>query len=1225
MSPNNSNETLPSNPETPRKTPTGKNGAAAAVGAATLANNKTVGATPKSAPAATSSGSGSGVASNKKKPEPTLLADFLLGRPSPARLAAQRSASKPRRKSVALDAAGVREELRQEMRAAAVRRLQQPNGVTNRVKAWQKASVKAMKEEGGGPPHAEDLATEPTEVAVNLDSKSVTEEDRVRIKMRQKPKKRKVKVENSGGRGTASEGEAQTKTDDDKPDIVVKEARPKTAPKKRIVSDEHWMKQRKGHSPPRAARQQKPKAEGSPTPIPKDFLQRTAQNPSVKNKIHDWAKRVELPDPPPPRVKRYHHETSGATVTVEEDASSVGPPKSDKTSTTQRQVDDGIRVKPLKPPKIQVSSDDGIRVYPVRKKEPFDDGIRVRPMAASSLPDDGIRIRPGQPTSDDGSTVGPSSKKQSKERTSRSSSSRREQPAEDIIEVIEETETQLSTPTRNSSGRRRSRRSPSPQTTATQTEVTQTESEVQPRSRGSSRRNLRRSPKRSVDSPTEITQTESDIQPKRKDSPRRRRSRRSPSPPTTVTQTEITQPESEIPSSRESSRRRQRHGPSPTTVTQTEITQTESDITAKKQPSRRLRRRSPSTARQSGVSQSESDIPARKSTRRLRRRRSPTPTTVTQTDITDSEFTQTDITNNKPRQRSVERDVRPRDSDSDESGSDRVPPTVLGNKSLADIPFGYSAFSELDLPLGDNARHTGKKPPKAQRNGSFKAVPNVFKKVVSGAKEIIHEKVDPPKPVANNPPSIENWLSNTVDPFIEAGKSPAVEHEKPQTSRKPSVSATRHKEKIQPPPLEIPDDQENTDPRLEDGDTTPKRERTPALSSSSGSGLKRRRATRSASSPMKASGKKPFREVLKEAFRGESIGHKLPPTVYPSCEADPDDEVDFEEDDWEHRDSRRHSSGGGRRSLSPDTLYTAESSLTSASGSTGPVRPKPPTRGSHELSTIISEESRSSMDSDAASDVSHTTITQATAFTKSTDIPRQRSHRSQQSGLKRRLTKHSDLVSVLSLPDHDGQLIPPSRSRSIKSSRSLHRKPSRLNNSRVNELLDEFADDEHFYQRELKTLVDGVIPVLLTHVINGDNEERRAKSLAKSVTNMGVALEKMRNYHKRVPLTDIRHLLEWLDAVSPVYDNYLDVWRLGFQDLIVNLAPASGAFDDQDSLLNALPRNEDGDILGENGERVDVAYLLKRPLIRVKWMTKFLKVSSLFCSGDFYVFGSGWF
>lgn len=265
------------------------------------------------------------------------------------------------------------------------------------------------------------------------------------------------------------------------------------------------------------------------------------------------------------------------------------------------------------------------------------------------------------------------------------------------------------------------------------------------------------------------------------------------------------------------------------------------------------------------------------------------------------------------------------------------------------------------------------------------------------------------------------------------------------------------------------------------------------------------------------------------------------------------------------------------------------------------------------------------MDSDAASDVSHTTITQATAFTKSTDIPRQRSHRSQQSGLKRRLTKHSDLVSVLSLPDHDGQLIPPSRSRSIKSSRSLHRKPSRLNNSRVNELLDEFADDEHFYQRELKTLVDGVIPVLLTHVINGDNEERRAKSLAKSVTNMGVALEKMRNYHKRVPLTDIRHLLEWLDAVSPVYDNYLDVWRLGFQDLIVNLAPASGAFDDQDSLLNALPRNEDGDILGENGERVDVAYLLKRPLIRVKWMTKFLKVSSLFCSGDFYVFGSGWF
>jgi len=177
-----------------------------------------------------------------------------------------------------------------------------------------------------------------------------------------------------------------------------------------------------------------------------------------------------------------------------------------------------------------------------------------------------------------------------------------------------------------------------------------------------------------------------------------------------------------------------------------------------------------------------------------------------------------------------------------------------------------------------------------------------------------------------------------------------------------------------------------------------------------------------------------------------------------------------------------------------------------------------------------------------------------------------------------------------------------------------------MDQGKVDDLLDEFADDEYIYQRELKTLVDGVVPVLLTQVVNGDgsggdlfglsrtNSRRAAESMAKSVVNMGIALEKMRNSHRQVPLNDIRRLMEWLDTVSAVYDNYLDVWRLGFQNIIVNLAPAAGCPEDQDSLLNALPRNADGDVLGENGERVDVAQLLKKPLIRVRWMTKFLRV-----------------
>lgn len=48
---------------------------------------------------------------------------------------------------------------------------------------------------------------------------------------------------------------------------------------------------------------------------------------------------------------------------------------------------------------------------------------------------------------------------------------------------------------------------------------------------------------------------------------------------------------------------------------------------------------------------------------------------------------------------------------------------------------------------------------------------------------------------------------------------------------------------------------------------------------------------------------------------------------------------------------------------------------------------------------------------------------------------------------------------------------------------------------------------------------------------------------------------------------------------------------------------------DNDLFLNVLFINEDGDIIGENGERVDVVFLLKRFLIWFKWMIKFFRVS----------------
>jgi hypothetical protein len=936
------------------------------------------------------------------------------------------------------------------------------------------------------------VASEPTEVAAQIAPESVTEKDRVRIKMRQKAKKkpaRVVKAEHKENQGVAG-GEdserdkssgARSGEAPKRPPVVVK-----LAPKKRIVSDDNWRNRRKGRSPPRAG-PPRPKVEGSPTPIPKDFLQRTARNPTVQNKIKDWAERVEVPVPEPPRVKQYRHKMSGATVTVEEDTSSTVTSDPEISAKPRPPVDDGIRVKPMKPmkpKKPKSETDDGIRIAPMRKKEPFDDGIRVRPIETTIL-DDGIRVRPiDSPLPDDGIRVRPSqevpveevpirptsSRPPSVERNTRVPSRKQDPSPEDVIEVIEEPETEVETPSKRKASRRRSRR----------------------RSRS--------------------------------------------------------------------------HSP--------------------------VVRAAETTGYKHSEVEEVHPVPPR--------------------DISDNE-------------------------------SERIPPTVLGNKSLADIPFGYSAFSVLDFPLGADEQKSAKRP-KAQRNQSFKAMPNVFKKVVEGAKEIIQERAEPPRPAAaNKPQSIESWLNGTVDPFVESkskaqtdDKEPTPEPRQAPTSELPKQAPESQKQPPSKPssrpssrPPSRPPSRPSSEnrqretaayaapkksepqvktsaPEEEDSDATPTKAKTTTTPLT---GLKRRRATRIAASPAKTGGKTPFRDLLKAAFRGESVGHKLPPMVYPSCEADDDHETDYDEDSWVSTDERSGYTEQRKRPLSPDYSSTYDSTLSSDLSSHGPPRNKPPTNGVHELSTIVSEEA-STVGSETISDVSQTTITQttATAFTKSS-LSRQKS---QKPGLKRRLTKHSDLVSVLSLPD-DGQLIAPSRSKSIKSSRSLHRRPSRADRSKADELLDEFADDEYFYGRALKTLVDGVIPVLLKEVMSDEAKGTKTEAMAKSVVNMGMTLEKLRDFHRRVPVGDIGALLFWLEDVSPVYDNYLNVWRLGFQGLIINLAPK--LFDDNDSLLDALPLNEDGDIIGENGERVDVAYLLKRPLIRVKWMVKFLRVSlSMFCS-----------
>ena len=1005
------------------------------------------GQTPKSAPAA----AGTRKRANSKAEPPSLLTDFLLGRPSAARATADRQ---QRRRSV--------EPAKMEMRQASVSKLKQPGGVKDRVKQWQKTNARAMSR---GDPQA--TPSEPTDVAFGGEEESVTEEDRVRIKFRRKKKSAPAVV--------VHDDAGPSLDDDNDDDAMPDDPRTNSPPKKRVISDDHWMNHKKKKSPPRVASPRVAK-ESSPAPIPKDFLQRTAQNPPVSRKIADWAKRVEIPDTPPERPRKEskaRERTSESKVrSVESDRTEDEPPR-DTTTRPSRSAPgrskpeasrESPRTAPKKSPSPDYGVDDGIRIKPIRKRQLTDDGIRVRPMKSTAVLDDGIRVRPTD-----------------------------EEPA------VEQ-------------GNRE-----------------------------------RRASKQESRTPT--------------------RAKRVPSP---TVHTEIT-------------------GQSSERIEVIEETETEVETPTKK--------------RSSGSQFSRPTAP-----------RTVVTATTERTNEDESWVSDPDDT-------SV--------ADTFRDGSHLSSRTAT--RSLADIPVGYSAFSELDLPMGADAQNSRQRP-KAQRNPSLRAVTKGLKKVVTESKKILHDTVDPPKPVVNKPPSIEKWLTNTVDPFVDAPtgeassaipKRRSVEKEWQEDIKTRRRSSTEAKQRIVSPPaqqVDVTENEENEEPALddrakvEDGRTS----KTPTSA-----GLKRSKATRNASSPLKSGGKhtrkvsggkRPFIESLKDAFKGQSSEHVHPLNYYQPTEERRRSRHEDDDADYGLDDDRRRSSGSSKSSESEGTSRLSEADPATPTMS-GPRR-RPPTNGFHELSTIVSVESFSTGESDDASSVSQTTVTQSTALTKDSDLSRKKSNKS---GLKRRLTKHSDLMSVLSLPD-DKQV--PAALRVARSRPSLRRARSKLDGASLLELLHEFAEDENLYQRELKTLVDGVLPVLLTQVVHADSgstvnlfgpssSANKDDQMGRAVVNMGIALEKMRKSHKRASTDDLEKLGTWIQNAVPIYSSYLDAWRLGFQDLIVNLAPPAERLDDEDSLLDAMPRNENGDVVNDDGERVDVAHLLKRPLIRIKMMAKFAKVRNM--------------
>ena len=276
-----------------------------------------------------------------------------------------------------------------------------------------------------------------------------------------------------------------------------------------------------------------------------------------------------------------------------------------------------------------------------------------------------------------------------------------------------------------------------------------------------------------------------------------------------------------------------------------------------------------------------------------------------------------------------------------------------------------------------------------------------------------------------------------------------------------------------------------------------------------------------------------------------------------------------------------------------------------------------PSVGGHRLSTIASVDTLPTITKEATpSEISAGSDFTARAGKNDDEVPAA-SNEIPRSGRRRRrktrLARHADLISVLSAP-RNGE-------KSIKSARSVATHRSRLGTATTADLMKEIIEDEVKYMRELRTLVDGVIPVLLCSVLSKAASTKiadlfspidKASPLNDTIYSMGVALEGLKRWHTRLEpskagLLSTTIFLTWAQGVYRTYKDYIKSWRIGFQDVVVNLAPASYVGGQDTVLEKGLPRNDEGDITDAHGDRVDVAFLLKRPLIRLKYLTKTLK------------------
>lgn len=536
-------------------------------------------------------------------------------------------------------------------------------------------------------------------------------------------------------------------------------------------------------------------------------------------------------------------------------------------------------------------------------------------------------------------------------------------------------------------------------------------------------------------------------------------------------------------------------------------------------------------------------------------------------------------------------------SQSTATGKPRTSEKVEGNgdmgRSVASFEEDGSATSEADFLELSKKRQRGvsnkmRGPVQPPRGG-------IFAHMFGESKAT--EKSEPPKSAGpQREGRIETWLSDAFDPFSGdnelSAEIPAPLNPK-STNLKQSQKPESSRERI---PHSAPSPDDHSKRRRSNSQHTRDKEQPT---------VQRREQSRDE--------KRTSREDRKQSLSSTERN----PTQYEDSAPSTDARETSDVHDQEHH-------------AAFDTETHTVSDVSEVSGNNTPVplsRKRPiPSTGVHQLSTIPSIDTLTSGDCGQSQPPPPETLSEvhdSTINETASDIPEEErdnfdpdSLSRVSSKLKRKMATHDDLMSVLSEPV--------SRSKSIRSARSVRTNRTRLGASTMTDLLQELSTEEVKYMRELKTLVGGVIPVLLTCVLSRSDSAIAAGlfrpsadpkddvNFTKPIVDMGITLERLKTLHKRIPQEDADSLLHWAQGAQRVYRDYLKAWRLGFKDVIVNLAPQEegeegGDNSETTSLDEGMGRDENGDIVGSDGEKVDVAYLLKRPLVRLKYLSKSFK------------------